>query len=102
MRKRTSYSRTRHVPQPGRIALAAAALLLPLAGCTVGPKYHQPPALTQAPPAPAYKEIPKPTPIPVANGTAAAQEWVPAQPSDAMLRGKWWEIYNEPELNALE
>jgi len=25
-----------------------------------------------------------------------------AQPQDAMLRGKWWEIYNDPELNALE
>jgi hypothetical protein len=21
---------------------------------------------------------------------------------DAALRGKWWEIYNDPELNALE
>ena len=52
---------------------------------------------------PAYKEIPTPSPIPVADGTApAGTEWVPAQPSDAMLRGKWWEIYNEPDLNALE
>ena len=25
-----------------------------------------------------------------------------AQPQDATLRGKWWEIYNEPELNSLE
>jgi NodT family efflux transporter outer membrane factor (OMF) lipoprotein len=25
-----------------------------------------------------------------------------AQPSDAKLRGKWWEIFNDPELNALE
>jgi NodT family efflux transporter outer membrane factor (OMF) lipoprotein len=28
--------------------------------------------------------------------------WAIAQPQDAALRGKWWEIYNEPELNALE
>src|SRR4029077_1048703 len=28
--------------------------------------------------------------------------WKPAQPQDAMLRGKWWEIYQEPELNSLE
>jgi NodT family efflux transporter outer membrane factor (OMF) lipoprotein len=28
--------------------------------------------------------------------------WTVAQPQDATLRGKWWEIYNEPELNALE
>ena len=25
-----------------------------------------------------------------------------AQPADAKLRGKWWEIFNDPELNALE
>lgn len=25
-----------------------------------------------------------------------------ARPSDGMLRGKWWEIFNDPELNALE
>jgi NodT family efflux transporter outer membrane factor (OMF) lipoprotein len=28
--------------------------------------------------------------------------WKPAQPQDAALRGKWWEIYQEPELDALE
>ena len=28
--------------------------------------------------------------------------WKVAQPEDAALRGKWWEIYNEPELNLLE
>ena len=28
--------------------------------------------------------------------------WKVASPQDAMLRGKWWEIFNEPELNALE
>ena len=31
-----------------------------------------------------------------------AEGWTVAQPQDAVLRGKWWEIYNEPELNALE
>ena len=28
--------------------------------------------------------------------------WKVAQPQDAMLKGKWWEIYQDPELNALE
>ena len=28
--------------------------------------------------------------------------WKEAQPSDAALKGKWWEIYNDPQLNALE
>jgi NodT family efflux transporter outer membrane factor (OMF) lipoprotein len=58
-----------------------------LAGCNVGPKYI-PPTMT-APPA--YKESPTQT-----------DGWKVAQPGDAVLRGKWWEIYNEPELNALE
>jgi NodT family efflux transporter outer membrane factor (OMF) lipoprotein len=49
--------------------------------------------MAQAPPA-AYKE----TPAPSSN----AGDWKVAQPQDAMLHGKWWEIYNDPELNALE
>src|ERR1700723_456281 len=66
---------------------------LVLAGCMVGPKYHQPAATVQPPPA-AYKELPAQNP--------PAGEWQVAQPQDAMLHGKWWEIYNDPELNALE
>lgn len=75
--------------------LANAAVLVlgaALTGCTVGPKYHPP-----APPAIAaanYKE-----------STVNFQDtdgWKVAQPSDALLRGKWWEIFNDPELNALE
>jgi NodT family efflux transporter outer membrane factor (OMF) lipoprotein len=57
----------------------------------VGPKYH-PPA-NQAPAA-VYKESP-----------AQFKEtggWTVAQPADAKLRGKWWEIFNDAELNALE
>jgi NodT family efflux transporter outer membrane factor (OMF) lipoprotein len=73
------------------ITLAIAALLL--AGCIVGPKYHQPAATVQAPP-PEYKELPTPS--------ADAGQWKVAQPQDAMLHGKWWEIYSDPELNALE
>jgi len=66
-----------------------------LSGCMVGPKYHPPaplPAAT-APPA-SYKE--SPTQFQETDG------WKVAQPQDAMLHGKWWEIYNDPELNALE
>jgi NodT family efflux transporter outer membrane factor (OMF) lipoprotein len=73
------------------IASGLAALLL--TGCMVGPKYQKPPAMAQAPPT-AYKE----TPAPSSN----AGDWKVAQPQDAMLHGKWWEIYNDPELNALE
>src|SRR5579863_5655248 len=62
-------------------------ILLPglflLGGCSVGPKYERP--TTQIPPA--YKEN--------AN-------WKPAQPSDQAQKGNWWEIFQDPQLNALE
>ncbi len=70
--------------------ISAAALVSLLPGCTVGPKYHAP----DMPTPPAYKE----TPVQSNNG----ESWNVAQPADAQLRGKWWEIFNEPELNALE
>jgi NodT family efflux transporter outer membrane factor (OMF) lipoprotein len=75
---------------------AASALSVLMTGCMVGPKYHAPaplPAAAAAPPA-AYKE--SPTQFKETDG------WKVAQPQDAMLRGKWWEIYNDPELNTLE
>ncbi len=62
-----------------------------LTGCTVGPKYHTPTADTPV----AYKEL---TPADYKN----TDGWKVAQPSDATLRGKWWEIFNDPQLNALE
>src|SRR5258707_3773988 len=64
-----------------------------LAGCMVGPKSHQPAAAVQPPPA-AFKELPAENP--------PEGQWKVAQPQDAMLHGKWWEIYSDPELNALE
>jgi len=30
------------------------------------------------------------------------QNWKPAEPADQALRGKWWEVYQDPQLNALE
>jgi NodT family efflux transporter outer membrane factor (OMF) lipoprotein len=62
-----------------------------LAGCNVGPKYLRP--VVPAPPA--FKES---DPQEAPDGST----WKPAQPQDAALHGKWWEIYREPELNALE
>jgi NodT family efflux transporter outer membrane factor (OMF) lipoprotein len=76
-----------------RLKFALGSTILLLTGCMVGPKYHAPPAITTAPPA-AYKE--SPTQFQDTDG------WKVAQPQDAMLHGKWWEIYNDPELNALE
>jgi NodT family efflux transporter outer membrane factor (OMF) lipoprotein len=57
----------------------------------VGPKYHTPPAETPA----AYKEL---TPADFKN----TEGWKVAQPKDDALRGKWWEIFNDPQLNVLE
>lgn len=75
-----------------RFLSASLAVMLVVSGCKVGPKYH-PPAV-QAPAA--YKEV---TP----ENEKDVENWKTAQPSDdATLRGKWWEAFNEPELNALE
>src|SRR5260370_1499676 len=71
-----------HLPQSSFLALM---IMLLLTGCMVGPKYTRP----SAPVAPAYKE-----PLPA--------DWKQAQPNDGVIRGKWWELYNDPALNALE
>jgi NodT family efflux transporter outer membrane factor (OMF) lipoprotein len=78
-----------------RVVLATTLMTTLVSGCRVGPKYQRPPAIAQAPPA-SYKESPTQFP------DAGPGTWKPAQPQDAMLHGKWWEIYNDPELNSLE
>jgi NodT family efflux transporter outer membrane factor (OMF) lipoprotein len=76
-------------------AVGTAITTLLLTGCMVGPKYHAPaPSATATAPPAVYKE--SPTQFQETDG------WKVAQPQDAMLHGKWWEIYNDPELNALE
>jgi len=64
--------------------VAVCSLLLLLSGCAVGPRYSRPTATVP----PAYKELP--------------QNWKTAQPSDEIARGKWWEIFQDPQLNTLE
>src|ERR1700733_13176485 len=54
-----------------------------LNACSVGPKYHRPAGA----PAPTYKE---------------SGDWKPAEPRDTIVRGQWWEIFREPQLNDLE
>lgn len=70
-----------------KLVLAVAVMLLP--GCSIGPKYTKPSALVP----PAYKELGAPN----VDGT-----WKPAQPVDEAARGKWWESFNDPQLNQLE
>jgi len=77
----------------GSTACAAAICFFLMNGCNVGPRYAAP----AAPTAPSFKEA-----SPAAYSAAPPGSWQPAQPQDAVLKGKWWEIFNEPELNALE
>ena len=74
--------------------LTAASLLLAgaLSGCRIGPAYHPPAPPTVA--AANYKES--------TVNFHDADGWKVASPQDAMIRGNWWEIFNEPELNDLE
>ncbi len=55
-------------------------------GCAVGPRYQRP--VVQAPPA--LKEM------------AGNDIWKMAAPSDDLMKGKWWEIFGDPQLNRLE
>jgi NodT family efflux transporter outer membrane factor (OMF) lipoprotein len=66
------------------LAWAAAPLLL--GACSVGPDYVGPP--------------PMPTPTPASYKESSA--FKPAHPRDDMIRGKWWEMYHDAQLNALE
>jgi len=68
-----------------RLSLIGLAALL-LMGCMVGPDYHRP----SVPLTPTYKEAPPP-----------GDGWKIAQPSDHISRGNWWEIFGDPQLNAL-
>ena len=66
------------------LRLSSLALALLLAGCsTVTP--HSPPSMEAMPAA--FKE--------------AGATWAPAAPADALDRGPWWELFNDPELNRL-
>lgn len=66
------------------LILAAFGLML-LAGCTVGPRYTRPTIPTA--PTDTFKET---------------DGWKTAQPGDQALKGKWWEIFGDPELSKLE
>ena len=54
----------------------------------VGPKYVKPAAVPPAAAPDTYKET--------------DPNWQPANPSDAVLKGDWWTVFNQPVLNELE
>ena len=65
------------------LLLLLAAEAGSFAGCAIGPKYKTPTAPTPS----TYKEI---------------GDWKTAQPNDNNLGGNWWEVFQDPQLNALE
>jgi NodT family efflux transporter outer membrane factor (OMF) lipoprotein len=69
-------------PRFTRHLLAMAAFAFLASGCAIGPTYERPTAVTPV----AYKE---------------AQTWVPAAPADALERGPWWRLFDDPVLNEL-
>jgi NodT family efflux transporter outer membrane factor (OMF) lipoprotein len=83
VRRPQKLSMVENFRQAPCLQLALAMAALQLSGCTVGPKYHTPVAQTP----PAYKEV---------------GDWKPAQPNDQNLGGNWWNIFKNPQLDALE
>jgi len=67
----------------GGLALAGLVAFAALAGCNLAPAY-QPPA----------------TPVPSAFKETGP--WTQATPSDAIQRGAWWALYDDPILTGLE
>ena len=75
------------MPRSSAAPAAALALALLAAGCSVGPDYQRPDAPTPS----GFREQPPP------DGN-----WKPAQPGDQAMRGRWWELFGDPQLDALE
>jgi NodT family efflux transporter outer membrane factor (OMF) lipoprotein len=81
-----------------RIPLGCLVLCTIVTGCHVGPAYH-PPVIQ---PPPAFKEAPPATPPADTSQSQDTGNWTVAQPADAKIRGDWWNIFNDPELDDLE
>jgi NodT family efflux transporter outer membrane factor (OMF) lipoprotein len=72
------------------IGVSLLALLL-FKSCDKAPKYAKP----STPTTPAFKEAPP-------EYFKETNDWKFAHPNDAVIRGKWWEIFNDAQLNNLE
>src|SRR6187549_3123793 len=68
--------------RPRRKFLAAALAGLMLAGCVSPPKYEKP--FVDIPPS--FKEL---------------ADWKVAEPADALPKGNWWVVFNDPVLQDL-
>ena len=78
---------------PSHFQILGVALigLVLFKSCDKAPKYAKPSVATP----PAYKEL---TP----DTFKETNDWKFARPNDAVIRGKWWEMFNDPQLNSLE
>jgi len=63
--------------------LMAIICVVMFSSCAIGPKYVKPKVETPK----VYKE---------------SKDWKVALPQDGAIRGAWWEIFKDPQLNALE
>ena len=73
-----------------RILSAPLIAFILFKGCDKAPKYKKPPVETP----PVYKES-------APENFKETDNWKFARPSDDAIRGKWWEMFNDPQLNAL-
>ena len=76
---------------PASATGAALALLAISTACNVGPKYRAP----AVPAPPAFTEPPP-------QSFTESKDWKAAAPGDAWTKGRWWEGFQDPALNALE
>ncbi len=74
-----------------RTRVVYTAVLALLCSCAAGPEYRGP--ATDAPQA--YREL-------TAAQFKDTDGWKVAAPQDAILRDNWWELFADPQLNALE
>lgn len=72
------------LPRRIEVAFLSGALVMLSGGCSVGPRYARPSAPTPT----VYKELPP--------------DWKTAQPIDSASKGKWWEVFQDQQLNSLE
>ncbi|HEX3728439.1 MAG TPA: efflux transporter outer membrane subunit [Opitutaceae bacterium] len=79
--------------KPFRLApfVLAVGAVLAWSGCNLAPRYARPAVDTP----PAFKEA-------GAAPASAGIAWNPAQPGDSGGRGRWWQIYGDAQLSALE
>lgn len=74
-----------------RMTVLALVCLVLFAGCSFAPKYAKPVVQTPV----AFKEMPP-------GQLQETEGWKASEPKDDTLRGKWWEMFHDPELNAFE